>query len=167
METLKRVLMLSFIIAFVFAVDAYANDGMKDGSDHMKSASDTITYTTHIKPVFEEKCAGCHGAGSPEHAEFIKDKEKYKAAFKGPRMDTYTHLISYIGWPDTGAIMRRLDDGKNTKDGKPGNMFMHLGNTEEERQMNLDIFRKWVGNWNLKRWLDVTKEDISSIKIIY
>jgi len=50
------------------------------------------------------------------------------------RMDTYSHLIFYTAWPDTGSLMRRLDDGRNTKDGKPGNMYKYLGSTEEERQ---------------------------------
>jgi hypothetical protein len=39
-----------------------------------------------------------------------------------------------------------LDDGKNTKDGKPGNMYQYLGATEDERQKNLKLFKKWVGN---------------------
>ncbi len=33
-------------------------------------------------------------------------------------MDTYSYLIYYTAWPDTGSLMRRLDDGKNIKDGK-------------------------------------------------
>lgn len=42
---------------------------------------------------------------------------------------------------NTGAMMRRLDDGKGAKDGKPGNMYQHLGGTEEERQKNLALFK--------------------------
>jgi len=26
-------------------------------------------------------------------------------------MDSYERLIAFVGWPDTGALMRRLDDG--------------------------------------------------------
>ena len=37
-------------------------------------------------------------------------------------MDTYADLIFFVGWPDTGALMRRLDDGKTAADGKPGNV---------------------------------------------
>lgn len=33
---------------------------------------------------------------------------------KGPCMDTYADLIFYVGWPDTGAAMRRQDDAKDT-----------------------------------------------------
>lgn len=83
------------------------------------------------------------------------------------RLDTYSHLIFYTAWPDTGALMRRLDDGKNTKDGEPGNMYQYLGSTEEERQQNLKLFKDWVGNWTLKRWKDITKEDMDGIKVKY
>lgn len=39
-------------------------------------------------------------------------------------------------------------------------MYKHLGKTVEERQENLKIFKSWVGNWTLKRWSDITKNDI-------
>jgi len=130
------------------------------------SASD-IGYTSHIKPLFSAKCGGCHGQDSPEYGDFKKDKKKYASFSTGPRMDTYPHLIFFIGWPDNGAVMRRLDDGKNTKDGKPGNMYQYLGSTDEERQKNLALFREWIGNWNLKKWPDVTKEEINGLKVRY
>ncbi len=44
------------------------------------------TYTQDIKPLFEAKCAGCHGAASPSLPEFLKDQKKFAAAMKGPRM---------------------------------------------------------------------------------
>jgi hypothetical protein len=44
-------------------------------------------------------------------------------------MDSYAHLVAYVGWPESGALMRRLDDGKHTQDGKPGNMFSTWGPT--------------------------------------
>lgn len=131
------------------------------------SWSEEATYRKHIKPLFDAKCIGCHGHQSPELPEFGKDKKKYKEMSKGPRMDSYTYLTSLVGWPDTGAIMRRLDDGKNTKDGKPGNMYQYLGSTEEERQQNLKLFKDWVGNWTLKKWKDITKEEMDSIKVKY
>ncbi|MHB8880548.1 MAG: cytochrome C [Thermodesulfovibrionales bacterium] len=129
--------------------------------------TEEIKYTTHIKQIIDAKCIGCHGADSPEHPEFKADKAKYGQRSKGPRMDTYANLIYYIGWPDSGAIMRRLDDGKNKKEGKSGNMYQYLGSTDEERQKNLAVFRKWVGKWNLKRWADVTKEELTGIKVSY
>ncbi len=58
---------------------------------------------------------------------------------KGPRMDSYTYILSFIAWPDTETIMRRFGDGKNTKDGKPGNMYQYLGSTEDERQKTFDF----------------------------
>jgi hypothetical protein len=85
----------------------------------------------------------------------------------GMRMDTYSHLIFYTAWPDTGSLMRRLDDGRNTKDSKPGNMYKYLGSTEEERQKNLQLFKAWVGNWTLKRWPEITKEELDGIKVKY
>jgi hypothetical protein len=63
--------------------------------------------------------------------------------------------------------MRRLNDGKNRKDGKPGNMYVFLGDTEEERQRNLELFKKWVGYWTLKRWHEITKEELDQIKVPY
>ena len=64
-------------------------------------------------------------------------------------------------------VMGRLDDGKSAKDGKPGNMYRNLGKTEEERQENLAIFKEWVGNWILKKWPDISKEEMNGIKIKY
>jgi len=80
-------------------------------------------------------------------------------------MDRYTYLIFFIGWQDTGALMRRLDDGKNIKEGKPGNMYPYLGATEEERQRNLKIFKEWVGNWTLERFPEITKEELNGIRV--
>ena len=66
---------------------------------------------------------------------------------------------------DAGAMMRRLDDGKNTKDGKPGNMYGYLGSTDAERSANLEIFRKWVGSWTLKRKQGAERqEELDAIK---
>ena len=130
------------------------------------SAGD-VMYTSQIKTIFETKCSSCHGQGAPEYGDFEKEKEKYIALSKGPRMDSYPHIIFFIGWPDNGAIMRRLDDGKNTKDGKPGNMYQYLGSSEEERQKNLVLFKEWIGNWNLNKWLEVTKEEMNGLKVKY
>jgi len=131
------------------------------------SWSDEITYRKHIKPIFDTRCTGCHGAGSPEHPEFKEDQKKFEQMMKGPKMDTYAHMIFFVGWPDTGAVMRRLDDGKNTKDGKAGNMYQYLGATEEERQKNLNLFKEWIGNWTLKRWNEISKEELGGIKVKY
>lgn len=133
-----------------------------------KSFSEEITYRKHIKPIFDAKCLSCHGQDSaPEYYAFKEDKDQWLQKGVGMRMDTYSHLIFYVGWPDTGSLMRRLDDGKNTKDGKPGNMYKYLGSTEEERQKNLEIFKKWVGNWFLKKWAEVTREELEEIKVRY
>lgn len=131
------------------------------------SAADQVRYTTHVKAVVDARCAGCHGPDAPEYGDFKNEKEKYTGMSKGPRMDTYSHLIFYTGWPDTGALMRRLDDGSGTKDGKPGNMYRHLGSDEAERQRNLALFKAWVGVWTHKRFPELTKEDLAGITVAY
>ena len=134
-----------------------------------------VTYRQDIRPVWEARCSACHGAGSPYFGDFNEDKAKYKKLMQGPRMDTYADLIFFIGWPDTGAVMRRLDDGSNSKDGKPGNMYQYLGDNDEQRQKNFKLFKAWVGEdaWTHRRWdakgdmPGVTKEDLSKMKLKY
>lgn len=130
--------------------------------------AEEVTYRKHIKPVFDAHCSGCHGQdAAPEYYAFKEEKDKWLAKGQGMRMDTYSHLVFYTAWPDTGALMRRLDDGASAKDGKAGNMYQHLGATEEERQKNLGLFKAWVGKWTLARWPEITKEDMSGIKVKY
>ena len=140
------------VMAFIWAVQAEAAE---------------VTWQKDIKPIFDKQCAGCHGADSPEFEEFMKDKKKWTDKSTGMRMDSYSLLINFVGWPESGALMRRLDDGSGKSDKKAGNMNEHLGATEAERAANLALFKAWVGNWNLKRAKDVTKEELSSLKIKY
>ena len=127
-----------------------------------------ITYTRHVRQIVADRCADCHGKdAAPDYYAFKAEKEKWLSAGQGMRLDSYPHLIFFTAWPDTGALMRRLDDGRGRPDGKPGNMYRNLGDTEEERQKNLKIFKDWVGNWELKRWPDVTKEELQGIKVRY
>ena len=80
-----------------------------------------------------------------------------------------------IAYPDPGAFMRRLDDGSNSPDKKPGNMFKYLGETEAERQKNLTTIKAWVGvgGWNLNRWEKkdavpaITKEQLDKLVLKY
>ena len=85
-------------------------------------AAAEVTYSQQIKPLFEARCNACHGQDAPEHKAFKQAKDSWVAKSIGPRMDSYTHLVSFSGWPDTGALMRRLDDGSNKEDKKPGNI---------------------------------------------
>jgi hypothetical protein len=55
--------------------------------------------------------------------------------------------------------MRRLDDGANTQDGKPGNRYTYLGKDDAQRAANLALFKYWIGRWNLKRAKDMTAEE--------
>lgn len=149
---MKKLMMGLAAMAFVWAVQAQA---------------DEVTWQKDIKPIFDKNCLGCHGADSPEHDAFAKDKKGFTDKGIGMRMDTYSHLITYVGWPYTGALIRRLDDGASRTDKKPGNMYEHLGATEAERKTNLNMFKSWVGNWNVKRWSDISKDELSAIKAKY
>lgn len=134
-----------------------------------------VTYRKDILPLWKARCAACHGADSPYLGDFLENEKKYRLEMKGPRMDTYADLVFFVGWPDTGAIMRRLDDGSNTADRKPGNMYQYLGATDGERQANAKVFKAWVGEegWTLKRWdkkgdaPGVTKEELGRLKVKY
>lgn len=131
--------------------------------------AEDVTYRKDIRPLWDKRCEECHGAKSPYLGEFEENKEKHKEADEGPRMDTYADLLFFAAWPDTGALMRRLDDGKNTKDGKPGNMYKKLGKTDEERQKNLSLFKAWIGEegWTMKKKGDISKEELLKIKAKY
>ena len=133
------------------------------------------TYRKDIRPLFDKQCAECHGGpDAPYFGEFQEKEKQFTAKKQGMRMDSYADMIFFVGWPDTGALMRRLDDGKSAG-GKPGNMYRYLGDTDEERQKNLGVFKAWVGEgaWNLKRWTArgsvpaITKEELDRIKVKY
>jgi hypothetical protein len=124
------------------------------------SLAEDVKYRTHIKQVFDAKCLSCHGSSAPEYEQFGVEKDKWLKQGLGMKMDSFRQLANFVVWPNTGAVMRRLDDGKNTKDGKPGNMYQYLGDTEEERQKNFSLFKQWIGLWTLKRLPELTKEEI-------
>jgi mono/diheme cytochrome c family protein len=134
-----------------------------------------VTYRKDILPLWQAKCGACHGAQAPYFGNFLENEKKYRQEMKGPRMDTYADLLSFVGWPDTGAIMRRLDDGSNIAERKPGNMYQYLGTSDAERQANLKLFKAWIGEdaWVLKRWEKkddvpaVTKGELDKIKAKY
>lgn len=140
-------------------------------------ASD-VTYRVDIAPMFKAQCAECHAAenDAPTLAEYKLDEEKYKKAKVGPRTDSYENLLMLIAYPDSGALMRRLDDGKDPlANGKPGNMYKNLGSTDAERAKNLQLVKDWLGDggWNLNRWHKkgdvpgVTKEQQDKLKLKY
>lgn len=135
-----------------------------------------VTYRSDIAPLWQAKCIACHGAQSPERAAFLLDEKAYADKSQGPRMDSYERFIAFIAWPDTGALMRRLDDGKSPyAGGKAGNMHMYLGATEAERATNLALVKAWIGEgaWNLNRWEArgdvpaVSKQQLEKIKVKY
>ena len=132
-----------------------------------------VTWSKDVGPIVAAKCGACHGANAPEFNDWMAmgDEKRAKVA---PRMDTYPHFMSYVVWPATGAMMRRLDDGK-ASGGKPGNMYAFLGANDEERAKNLATIKAWLGEgaWNTNRWNarkevpGVTKEQLEKIKAKY
>ena len=137
-----------------------------------------VSYRNDVAPLLQAQCADCHfaAAGAPTLQEFDLAKEKYTKDKTGPRLDTYENLLILIAYPDSGAFMRRLDDGSSPyAGGKPGNMYKHLGETDAERAKNLAILKTWVGQggWNLNRWTargdvpGVTKEQIDKLVLKY
>ena len=74
------------------------------------------TYRGEIQPLIKAQCAEYHGDDSPTLAEFNLAPEKYTNDKQGPRTCTYETLLQLVGWPDTGALMRRLDDGSQNAD---------------------------------------------------
>ena len=139
------------------------------------AAAADVTYRGEIRALVKAQCLECHGDKSPTLAEFELNEEKYKEDKSGPRFDTYADLIALVGWPDSGALMRRLDDGTNTADKKKGSMYKYLGETDAQRAANLAIMKAWVGEgaWNLKRWTKrdnvpaITKEELNLLKLKY
>lgn len=127
------------------------------------AAGARVTYDNTIKSIMEQRCLACHGPDAPTLDEFNKDKDDYKKKSKGPRMDTYENLLVLVNGSDAGALMRRLDDGTNTKDGKPGNMYANLGGTDAERAQNLRLFKAWVGSWSLKRSAELSPAERKAI----
>lgn len=128
--------------------------------------AEDITYSKHIRPVWEDQCERCHGASAPTYEVFLGDPKGFETDDKGPRMDGYESLVFFVNGPKApGALMRKLDDGANTKDGQPGNMYRHLGRSEK-RKANLELFKQWVGEgaWFVKKPEDITKEELQRIK---
>lgn len=138
-------------------------------------AAADVTYRDHVAPLIKAQCLECHDHNSPAYVQFKTDEAGYKKDKVGPRLDNYMDLTALIVWPDTGAFMRRLDDGTHSAEKKPGNMYKHLGETETERQANLAVLKAWVGKkaWNLNRWQKrgevpaITKEQLDQLQLKY
>lgn len=137
-----------------------------DARDAEMKAGPTVTYREHIRPIWEARCSACHGVASPSISDFEANEEHFAQRMIGPRMTSYAELVQFVVWPDTGAVMRRLDDGSSHPDGEPGNMYVNLGSDEAERQKHLAVFKAWVGPgaWNLKRWDEIGKPELDRIR---
>jgi len=154
MQGTVRVMLL--VILFTASVIGYA----------ASQEQGAVTYEKDVKSIISKRCLLCHGNNAPTIEEFKKNEEGFKQKNKGPRMDTYENLMNFVNGKDTGALMRRLDDGKNTKDGKAGNMYKSLGGTDAEKAENLLVIKKWIGGWTLKRSAEITDTERKAIKAL-
>ena len=153
----------------------YAGLALSIGLALLAGVASAQTYRSNVQPLIKARCAECHGAEAPTLAEFKLDEEKYKKEKLGPRTDTYENLLQIVVYPDSGAFMRRVDDGTHTADTKPGNMYKYLGDSEADRLVNLKMLQAWIGDgaWNLNRWgprgdvPGVTKEQLDKVKVKY
>lgn len=125
--------------------------------------AEPVTYGNGIAKLIEDRCSECHGSDAPTIDQYHADKERYKKEKLGPRMDTYENLMVMVNGSAAGAVMRRLDDGANTKDGQPGNMYKHLGKGDEARAAGLALFKSWIGGWTLKRAAEMTEDERKAI----
>lgn len=122
-----------------------------------------VTYEGDVKKLIAERCSNCHGKGAPTMEEFKKDEAGWKKKMKGPKMESYSDVMVMVNGSDTGAIMRRLDDGTGAG-GKKGNMYNYLGKNDADRAKNHAVFKEWVGGWTLKRKTDITEAELKAIK---
>jgi hypothetical protein len=132
-----------------------------------------LTWRKDIQPLITAKCALCHDAKHPGFADWNVQRVSKKEL--SPRLDAYPNFMNHVVWPETGAIMRRLDDGKGAPGAKPGNMYAFLGADDAERGKNLQTIKAWLGEgaWNLNRWEKrgetpaISKEQLDKIKAKY
>jgi len=132
-----------------------------------------LTWRKDIQPIIAANCAACHGANQPGFAEWNVQRVNDKNL--APQLVTYAYFMNHVIWPETGAIMRRLDDAKASPGGKPGNMYVYLGSSDAERAKNLQTIKAWLGEgaWNLNRWQKrgdtpaISKEQLDKIKAKY
>jgi mono/diheme cytochrome c family protein len=122
-----------------------------------------VTYERSVKKLIGERCANCHVKGAPTMEEFKKDEDGWKKKMKGPKMESYQDVMVMVNGSDTGAMMRRLDDGTSTG-GKKGNMYNYLGKNDEDRAKNHAVFKEWIGGWTLKRKKDISEAELEAIK---
>jgi len=137
------------------------------------ASAQELTWRKDIEPIITAKCGACHSAKQPGFADWNVQRVSDKNL--APQLVTYAYFMNHVVWPETGAIMRRLDDAKATPGGKPGNMYAFLGSSDAERAKNLQTIKAWLGEgaWNLNRWQKrgdtpaISKEQLDKIKATY
>lgn len=158
---------LSSLMVLILIISACSSNDTNDtvGESEGTPSAEEVTYVNSVEEIISNNCLSCHGSESPTMADFAQDEEKFMSEGKGPRLDDYENLLVIVNGSEAGAMMRRLDNGENTEDGEPGNMYVHLGSNDEEREENLEALKEWVGHWTLKRENELTDEDREKFKV--
>lgn len=158
---------VSSLMILILIISACSSNETNDtvGEAEETDATEEVTYVNSVEEIISNNCLSCHGSESPNMADFEQDEDKYVSEGKGPRLDDYENLLVIVDGSEAGAMMRRLDNGENTEDGEPGNMYVYLGSDDEEREENLETLKEWVGHWTLKRENELTDEDREMFKV--
>ncbi|MGB0402521.1 MAG: hypothetical protein ACPGEG_00400 [Salibacteraceae bacterium] len=114
MKLIKRLFwVIPLFIMGVISCKKIAHDVTPETDD---PNCDTIIYSTHIKPIFDTHCNGCHFLGGPGPGDFTKleniqaqkDRIKVRAVIDGtmpasaPIPDDQRELLGF--WIDCGAL---------------------------------------------------------------
>ena len=136
-------------------------------------AAQDLTWRKDIQPLIKDNCGACHGASAPNYEEWNLDSQDFEAEKIDHGLDNYADFMRHVVWPATGAIARRLDDGKNAE-GKPGNMHAFLGATDQDRAAPGDV-EELAGRGRMEpqslgsagNLPAITKEQLDKIKAKY
>ena len=152
-------------------------DGIGDGlvASTGSAVAQDVTYRGQIAALWQNKCIACHGAQSPERADFLLDEKGYAAKSQGPRMDSYERFIAFIAWPDTGALMRRSTTAAALMAAASRATCTSTSARRRASAHQLEV-GQGLGRqrrWNLNRWEQrgdvpaVTKEQMEKIAVKY
>ncbi|HEX6593022.1 MAG TPA: cytochrome C [Bacillota bacterium] len=163
--SITKLLIVTVALFLISACSSKETNVVVDKGTEKEGETD-VTYVDHVEEIIANNCLQCHGNESPTMVEFNENPDQYIKEGKGPRIDDYENLTVVVNGSEAGALMRRLDNGENTEDGEPGNMYVNLGADDEEREEYLDVLKEWVGHWTLKRENELTEEDYEKFKLL-
>jgi len=67
----------------------------------------------------------------------------------------------------SGAVIRRLDDGRIRKTGSQGTCTSISAPPMKNGRQISPCSKDWIGTWNLKKWPDVTEEEMNGLRMDY